>query len=177
MKRRSKLSLKMSFVKKTIDVSVAEGERVELLCGLDGHLDEIVRQRDRELKAVVEQRSRGDVYGAVERLHQQGRVYDPRFHTSASFGGCARGARRDSAGGRINRPRLVGGCTRRPRSIRGVPPRAIPRACGNRRRGNHRQSAATLPPSEARSPHLDARGVSADRDAGARRNLRVPVSL
>jgi hypothetical protein len=32
----------MSFVKKTIDVSVAEGERVGLLCGLDGHLDEIV---------------------------------------------------------------------------------------------------------------------------------------
>src|SRR5438876_5300508 len=76
MKRRSKLSLKMSFVKKTIDVSVAEGERVGLLCGLDGHLDEIVRQRDRELQAVVEQRSRGDVYGAVERLHQQGRVYE-----------------------------------------------------------------------------------------------------
>jgi hypothetical protein len=41
----------MSFVKKTIDVSVAEGERVGLLCGLDGHLDEIVRQRDPELKA------------------------------------------------------------------------------------------------------------------------------
>ena len=66
----------MSFVKKTIDVSVAEGERVGLLCGLDGHLDEIVRQRDPELKAVVEQLSRGDVYGAVERLDQQGRVYE-----------------------------------------------------------------------------------------------------
>src|SRR5437773_5967683 len=61
----------MSFVKKTIDVCVAEGERVGLLCGLDGHLDEIVRQRDPELEAVVEQLSRGDVYGAVERLNQQ----------------------------------------------------------------------------------------------------------
>src|SRR2546425_9726372 len=84
MKRRSKLSLKVSFVKKTIDVSVAEGERVGLLCGLDGHLDEIVRQRDRELKAVVEQRSRGDVYGAVERLHQQGRVAPPPVQIRAA---------------------------------------------------------------------------------------------
>src|SRR5438093_9028618 len=61
----------MSFVKKTIDVCVAEGERVGLLCGLDGHLDEIARQRDPELEAVVEQLCRGDVYGAVERLNQQ----------------------------------------------------------------------------------------------------------
>jgi conjugative relaxase-like TrwC/TraI family protein len=38
------------------------------------HLDEIVRQRDPELKAVVEQLSRGDVHGAVERLDHQGRV-------------------------------------------------------------------------------------------------------
>jgi conjugative relaxase-like TrwC/TraI family protein len=40
------------------------------------HLDEIVRQRDPELKAVVEQLSRGDVQGAVERLDQQGRVHE-----------------------------------------------------------------------------------------------------
>jgi len=40
------------------------------------HLDEIVRQRDPELKADVEQLSRGDVYGGVERLDQQGRVYE-----------------------------------------------------------------------------------------------------
>jgi ATP-dependent exoDNAse (exonuclease V) alpha subunit len=35
-----------------------------------------VRQQDPELKAVVEQLSRGDVYGAVERLEQQGRVHE-----------------------------------------------------------------------------------------------------
>jgi len=40
------------------------------------HLDEIVRQRDPELKAVVEQLSRGDVQGAVERLDHQGRVHE-----------------------------------------------------------------------------------------------------
>jgi ATP-dependent exoDNAse (exonuclease V) alpha subunit len=40
------------------------------------HLDEIVRQRDPELKAVVEQLSRGDVHGAVERLDHQGRVHE-----------------------------------------------------------------------------------------------------
>jgi conjugative relaxase-like TrwC/TraI family protein len=40
------------------------------------HLDEIVRQRDPELKAVVEQLSRGDVDGGVERLDQQGRVHE-----------------------------------------------------------------------------------------------------
>jgi len=40
------------------------------------HLDEIVRQRDPELKAVVEQLSRGDVHGAVERLDRQGRVHE-----------------------------------------------------------------------------------------------------
>jgi ATP-dependent exoDNAse (exonuclease V) alpha subunit len=39
-------------------------------------LDEIVRQRDPELKAVVEQLSRGDVHGAVERLDDQGRVHE-----------------------------------------------------------------------------------------------------
>ncbi len=38
------------------------------------HLNEIVRQRDPELKAVVEQLSRGDVHCAIERLDQQGRV-------------------------------------------------------------------------------------------------------
>jgi len=35
-----------------------------------------VRQRDPELKAVVEQLSRGDVRGAVERLDHQGRVHE-----------------------------------------------------------------------------------------------------
>ena len=40
------------------------------------HLDEIVRQRDPELKAVVEQLSRGDVQGAVESLDRQGRVHE-----------------------------------------------------------------------------------------------------
>jgi conjugative relaxase-like TrwC/TraI family protein len=40
------------------------------------HLEEIVRQRDPELKVVVEQLSRGDVHGAVEGLDDQGRVYE-----------------------------------------------------------------------------------------------------
>lgn len=40
------------------------------------HLDEIVRQRDPELKAVVEQLSRGDVQRAVEHLDHQGRVHE-----------------------------------------------------------------------------------------------------
>src|SRR5262249_13443945 len=40
------------------------------------HLDEIVRQRDPELKAVAEQLSRGDVHGAVEQLDHQGRVHE-----------------------------------------------------------------------------------------------------
>ncbi len=40
------------------------------------HLDEIVRQRDPELKKVVEQLSGGDVQGAVERLDHQGRVHE-----------------------------------------------------------------------------------------------------
>jgi len=40
------------------------------------HLDEIVRQRDPELKAVVEQLSRGEVSSAVERLDRQGRVHE-----------------------------------------------------------------------------------------------------
>jgi conjugative relaxase-like TrwC/TraI family protein len=39
-------------------------------------LDEIVRQRDPELRAVVEQLSRGDVHGAIERLDHQGRVHE-----------------------------------------------------------------------------------------------------
>jgi ATP-dependent exoDNAse (exonuclease V) alpha subunit len=39
-------------------------------------LDEIVRQRDPELKAVVEQLSQGDVSSAVERLDRQGRVHE-----------------------------------------------------------------------------------------------------
>jgi conjugative relaxase-like TrwC/TraI family protein len=40
------------------------------------HLDEIVRQRDPQLKAVVDQLSRGEVRGAVERLDHQGRVHE-----------------------------------------------------------------------------------------------------
>jgi conjugative relaxase-like TrwC/TraI family protein len=40
------------------------------------HLDEIVRQRDPELKAVVEQLSRGDVQRAIEQLDRQGRVHE-----------------------------------------------------------------------------------------------------
>lgn len=40
------------------------------------HLDEIVRQRDPELKAVVEQLSRGKVHSAVEHMDQQGRVHE-----------------------------------------------------------------------------------------------------
>src|SRR5262249_915649 len=40
------------------------------------HLEEIVRQRDPELKAVVEQLSHGDVHGAVEQLDRQGRVHE-----------------------------------------------------------------------------------------------------
>jgi conjugative relaxase-like TrwC/TraI family protein len=40
------------------------------------HLDEIVRQRDPELKAVVDQLSRGEVSSAVERLDRQGRVHE-----------------------------------------------------------------------------------------------------
>jgi conjugative relaxase-like TrwC/TraI family protein len=40
------------------------------------HLDEVVRQRDPELKAVVEQLSRGEIHSAVERLDRQGRVHE-----------------------------------------------------------------------------------------------------
>jgi conjugative relaxase-like TrwC/TraI family protein len=40
------------------------------------HLHEIVRQRDPELKAVVEHLSRGDVHRAVEQLDLQGRVHE-----------------------------------------------------------------------------------------------------
>lgn len=40
------------------------------------HLDEIVRQRDPGLKAVVEQLSRGEVQSAIERLDHQGRVHE-----------------------------------------------------------------------------------------------------
>lgn len=39
-------------------------------------LDEIVRQRDPELKAVVEHLSRGEVYSAAAQLDRQGRVYE-----------------------------------------------------------------------------------------------------
>lgn len=53
--------------------------------GMDtAHLDEIVRQRDPALKAVVEQLSRGDVREAVHALDRQGRIHqianaDDRF--------------------------------------------------------------------------------------------------
>jgi len=40
------------------------------------HLDDIVRQQDRELKAVVEHLARGGVRDALERLHAQGRVHE-----------------------------------------------------------------------------------------------------
>jgi AAA domain len=40
------------------------------------HLDEIVRQRDAELRAVVEELSRGNVQNAVEGLDRQGRVHE-----------------------------------------------------------------------------------------------------
>jgi ATP-dependent exoDNAse (exonuclease V) alpha subunit len=40
------------------------------------YLDEIVRQRDPELKAVVEQLSRGELQSAIERLDRQGRVHE-----------------------------------------------------------------------------------------------------
>jgi len=39
-------------------------------------LDQIVRQRDPELKQVVEQLAQGDVGGAIQRLEQQGRVHE-----------------------------------------------------------------------------------------------------
>ncbi|MHB8607943.1 MAG: AAA family ATPase [Candidatus Acidiferrales bacterium] len=43
-------------------------------------LDEIVRQKDPELKEVVEQLSRGDVKGAIEKLDAQGRVHEIADH-------------------------------------------------------------------------------------------------
>ena len=51
-------------------------------------LDDIVRQNDPALRAVVEQLSHGDVRGAIERLDQQGRVHeiidrDARLHAIA----------------------------------------------------------------------------------------------
>jgi AAA domain/UvrD-like helicase C-terminal domain len=51
-------------------------------------LDDIVRQNDPALRAVVEQLSHGDVRGAIERLDQQGRVHeiadrDARLHAMA----------------------------------------------------------------------------------------------
>jgi len=39
-------------------------------------LDEIVRQKDPTLKEAVEQLARGDVFGAIENLDQQGRVHE-----------------------------------------------------------------------------------------------------
>jgi conjugative relaxase-like TrwC/TraI family protein len=39
-------------------------------------LDDIVRQKDPELKEVVERLSRGDVRGAIQRLDEQGRVHE-----------------------------------------------------------------------------------------------------
>jgi conjugative relaxase-like TrwC/TraI family protein len=43
-------------------------------------LDEIVRQKDPELREVVEQLSRGDVKGAIEKLDAQGRVHEIADH-------------------------------------------------------------------------------------------------
>ena len=43
-------------------------------------LNDIVRQRDPELKQVVEQLARGQVGAAVESLDQQGRVHPVRGH-------------------------------------------------------------------------------------------------
>ena len=43
-------------------------------------LDEIVRQKDPGLKEVVEQLSRGDVKGAIEKLDAQGRVHEIAGH-------------------------------------------------------------------------------------------------
>ena len=42
----------------------------------DGALDEIVRQKDPALKEAVEQLARGDVFGAIDNLDQQGRVHE-----------------------------------------------------------------------------------------------------
>src|ERR1039458_7916534 len=39
-------------------------------------LDEIVRQKDPALKEAVEQLARGDVFGAIDNLEQQGRVHE-----------------------------------------------------------------------------------------------------
>jgi hypothetical protein len=39
-------------------------------------LDEVVRQKEPELKEAVEQLARGDVHGAVANLDQQGRVHE-----------------------------------------------------------------------------------------------------
>ena len=38
------------------------------------HLDEIVRQKDPALKSAVESLAKGDVSGALESLHKQGRI-------------------------------------------------------------------------------------------------------
>jgi len=43
---------------------------------LTARLDEIVRQKDPALKEAVEQLARGDVYGAIDNLDQQGRVHE-----------------------------------------------------------------------------------------------------
>jgi ATP-dependent exoDNAse (exonuclease V) alpha subunit len=43
-------------------------------------LDEIVRQKDPELKSVVEQLGRGDVQEAIQNLDRQGRVHEIRDH-------------------------------------------------------------------------------------------------
>ena len=43
-------------------------------------LEEIVRQKDPELKQVVEQLARGEVREAVQGLERQGRVHEIRGH-------------------------------------------------------------------------------------------------
>jgi ATP-dependent exoDNAse (exonuclease V) alpha subunit len=42
--------------------------------------DEIVRQRDPELKQTVEQLARGDIGAAIEGLERQGRIHEVRGH-------------------------------------------------------------------------------------------------
>ena len=59
--------------------------------GIDtARLDDIVRQQDPALKAVVEQLSRGEVSDAVQNLDAQGRVHEITDRTDAIHGHRAR---------------------------------------------------------------------------------------
>jgi len=69
----------------TLQHHLARGERPDtgekMLYILDeSSLDEIVRQRDPELKQAVEQLARGEVGAAVESLGRQGRVHEVKGH-------------------------------------------------------------------------------------------------